>query len=548
MELNNAAKKTTILLAKNFFIPVKDIFLKTKLHIYSFMKAKKILILALLSTFLFSSCASILNGKKQKVTINTGSSDTEVYVDDIKLGSGANPQVEIPRDLQVKNVTIKRKGYLDENIPIYQTKKSPLYILSVVPFGILLYPLISDNAPTAYNYDREIVFDKDTKAVPERTDDEKFLYINTTGFDVKKEEIKFNRIKRRRYRKGKEKYKDIPVEIKEDLEITDTKLSSDLHKILEDFNYTDTTRVLLRKKNKSMFLDAKVVGVTNTLVNDRKSFNGGRMMQTTLTKLDVEWKILDYYKVPKHTETISATSNEFAMDYTDGSNYESCIKDALQRSFLEFISSSKVRELIQINELEDTKYDLLSLTAATLPASLSEALNASFTVKHKEGHGSGFAISKEGHIITNYHVVANHEDELIVVDSNLKEYKAELLRFSPEKDLALLKIDRAFDYSFTIQDKATYNLGQDIYAIGTPRSLELGQSLTKGIISGKRENEGDFFIQIDASVNSGNSGGPLVNENGELIGVINAKVKGDSIEGLGFAILADEIREALSIK
>ncbi|WP_127844347.1 S1C family serine protease [Psychroflexus aestuariivivens] len=512
------------------------------------MTTKKTLFLvALLSTFLFSSCASILNGKKQEITIHTGSSDAEVYVNDVKTGDGKSPVIEIPRDLTVKNITVKREGYLDENIPIYQTKKSPLYIMSVVPFGLLFYPIFYDVSPTAYNYDSEVVFDNETKTIPERSDDEKYLYINTTGFDVKKDEIKFNSIKRRRYRKGKDKYTDVPVVIKEDLDFSDTKLSYDLHKILKEFNYTDTTKVLLRKKNKSMFLDAKVVGLTNTIINDFKTFNGGRHMQTTMTNLVVEWKILDYYKVPKYSETITATSNEFAMDYDDGSNYGSCIKDALQRSFLEFISSDEVRRLIQVDLIEEKTYDLINLSSGLSPSNLNEALNASFTIKLDEGHGSGFAISKNGHIITNYHVVANHKDDIIVVDSDLNEYEAELIRFSPEKDLALLKINKEIKYTFEIQDKAEYNLGQDIFAIGTPRSLELGQSLTKGIISGKRENEGDFFLQIDASVNSGNSGGPLVNQDGKLIGVINAKVKGEGIEGLGFAILADEIKEALNI-
>lgn len=510
------------------------------------MNFKKVLLLGLSTSFLFSSCASILNGKKQTLFVNTGNAEATVHVDDREVGKGKLAEIKVDRDLSIKNLTVKRDGYLDENIPIYQQRKSPWYIMSVVPFGILFYPIFSDNAPNAYNYDKLIELESKAKPLPVRSDEEKFLYSNKTSFDVKRDEASFVEISRRKFDKNKLKFKAIDYSLKKDLDFEDTKFSSELNEILKATNYTDTTGTLLRKKNKTMYLDAKVVGLQSILVNDPKNFAPGMIMKTNLTKLEVEWSVLDYYKVPKFETTIVASSNEFAFDYVDGDHFQKSVEDAIKRSFLEFVLMPEVKELLEVSDYDnEVEYDNLVLTKSEQPTTLAEGLSATFTIKSEKGHGSGFAVSDDGYILTNYHVVANSPEDLTVIDSNQDEFEAELIRFSIEKDLALIKVDKKIDFSYAIQDIATYELGQEIYAIGTPRSIELGQSLTKGIISGTRENDGDFFLQIDASVNPGNSGGPLVNSNGQLIGVINAKVKGADIEGIGFAILADEIKKAL---
>jgi S1-C subfamily serine protease len=113
--------------------------------------------------------------------------------------------------------------------------------------------------------------------------------------------------------------------------------------------------------------------------------------------------------------------------------------------------------------------------------------------------------------------------------------------------LALLKIDTQNAKAFTMPKTKNYKIGDDIFAIGTPKSLELGQSLSKGIISGLRSQNNISLIQTDASVNGGNSGGALVSKSGEFIGVVNAKLFGVGVEGLGFSIPAETVMQDLSI-
>ncbi len=152
--------------------------------------------------------------------------------------------------------------------------------------------------------------------------------------------------------------------------------------------------------------------------------------------------------------------------------------------------------------------------------------------------GSGFIIDKEGYIVTNNHVIKD-ADEIKVILHNNKEYDAKIIGADPMTDLALIKIEAKglIPLKFGSSEKAV--VGSWVVAIGSPFGLE--QTVTAGIISAKGRIIGsgpyDDFIQTDASINPGNSGGPLLNLNGEVIGINTAIVK--SGQGIGFAIPSD---------
>jgi serine protease Do len=150
--------------------------------------------------------------------------------------------------------------------------------------------------------------------------------------------------------------------------------------------------------------------------------------------------------------------------------------------------------------------------------------------------GSGFIIDKEGFIVTNNHVVEG-ADQIKVRLANDKEYEATVVGRDPKTDLALIKIEGAKDLvPLPVGDSDTQAVGTWVVAIGSPFGLE--QTVTAGIVSAKGRIIGsgpyDDFIQTDASINPGNSGGPLVNMNGEVIGINTAIVA--SGQGIGFAI------------
>ncbi len=165
--------------------------------------------------------------------------------------------------------------------------------------------------------------------------------------------------------------------------------------------------------------------------------------------------------------------------------------------------------------------------------------------------GSGFIIDREGHIVTNNHVVEN-ADKIKVRLNDGKEFSAEVVGRDPKTDIALLKVKGLRDAAVVkLGDSESLEVGEWVVAIGSPFGLE--HTVTAGIVSAKGRVIGsgpyDNFIQTDASINPGNSGGPLVNLKGEVVGINTAIVsRGGGNVGIGFAIpirLAQGIIEQL---
>ncbi|NVM21269.1 MAG: DegQ family serine endoprotease [Desulfobacterales bacterium] len=153
--------------------------------------------------------------------------------------------------------------------------------------------------------------------------------------------------------------------------------------------------------------------------------------------------------------------------------------------------------------------------------------------------GSGFILDKEGHIVTNNHVIEN-ADKIKVKLKNGKEYDAEISGRDPNTDIALVKVKGLRKFQIAkLGDSDTLKVGEWVVAIGSPFGLE--HTVTAGIVSAKGRVIGsgpyDDFIQTDASINPGNSGGPLVNMKGQVVGINTAIVSrsGGNV-GIGFAI------------
>lgn len=161
--------------------------------------------------------------------------------------------------------------------------------------------------------------------------------------------------------------------------------------------------------------------------------------------------------------------------------------------------------------------------------------------------GSGIIYKSNGYIITNAHVVSDMETILVVL-SNGKAYKAVLKAIDETSDLALIKIEKGMLTPAKFGNMKAVVAGETVLAIGTPLSFSLRNSVTRGIVSGiNRSVDGEYrFIQSDAAINGGNSGGPLVNLKGEVIGINTIKYIGYGVEGLSFSIPIDTVKYVLS--
>lgn len=166
------------------------------------------------------------------------------------------------------------------------------------------------------------------------------------------------------------------------------------------------------------------------------------------------------------------------------------------------------------------------------------------------GSGSGVILSEDGYILTNNHVISSADSSSFYQVSDAKsikvkiygddtEYDAEIIGTDSQTDLAVLKIDKTGLTAAELGDSSSVQIGEFVLAIGNP--YELDYSVTAGIISALNremtvENTTYNVIQADCAINSGNSGGALVNSKGEVIGITTLKLAGDGIEGVSFAI------------
>ncbi|WP_317202311.1 Do family serine endopeptidase [Janthinobacterium sp.] len=182
--------------------------------------------------------------------------------------------------------------------------------------------------------------------------------------------------------------------------------------------------------------------------------------------------------------------------------------------------------------------------AAPAPAPRQQAPQGRRAVPPDEqvqrGVGSGFIISADGYVLTNAHVV-DGADEVYVTLTDKREFKAKVLGADARTDVALLKIEGANLPRLSMGDSSKIRVGEWVIAIGSPFNLE--NTVTAGIISAKARDTGDYLalIQSDVAVNPGNSGGPLINMRGEVIG-INSQIAtlSGGYNGISFAVPIDE--------
>ena len=191
-----------------------------------------------------------------------------------------------------------------------------------------------------------------------------------------------------------------------------------------------------------------------------------------------------------------------------------------------------------------------------------------------EGIGSGFIINEDGNVLTNYHVIelaltANGGTNKVTVSmSDGQEVEADIVNYDKDRDIAMLKLAEGTKVPGVAElgDSDALYVGQEVIAIGTPLGTNFAQTCTKGIVSGvnrsldestdgsavQSESESSYeYIQTDTAINSGNSGGPLINSEGQVIGINTAKLSNStsssnaSIEGMGFAIPINDAKDRI---
>jgi S1-C subfamily serine protease len=184
-----------------------------------------------------------------------------------------------------------------------------------------------------------------------------------------------------------------------------------------------------------------------------------------------------------------------------------------------------------------------AVAAGPVEAVIDRARSSVMTIFAGSGHGSGFLISRDGYVLTNQHVVGDARTVNVKFLTG-REVVGEVVRTHRTRDVALVKLAQDVYASLPLATSADVRPGTEVFAIGTPLAERMGQSVTRGVVSGFREEYGERFIQSDVTVHPGNSGGPLLTSDGRVVGIA---AQGLSTAGVPLGInLFVPIEEALA--
>ncbi|MEM3113377.1 MAG: trypsin-like peptidase domain-containing protein [Candidatus Pacearchaeota archaeon] len=246
--------------------------------------------------------------------------------------------------------------------------------------------------------------------------------------------------------------------------------------------------------------------------------------------------------------TLITIKNELKTDINDIKNTQKILEDKINenqqntQAQINEISSSLLstkKDLSEeISQLKaDTSSDFSSVIQNVIPGVVSVGTDVS--------QGSGFIISQDGYVVTNAHVLSRGRYIRILIYEDEKWIPGKLIGYNETMDIALIKIPGTSYNFLEFDDSSTIQVGEKAIAIGNP--LGLSFSVSEGIISALHRggpNNIQAYIQVDTPLNRGNSGGPLINKRGKVIGINNFKLQGS--ENLGFALESNYAVETIN--
>lgn len=550
----------------------------------------KILIRVIIPAFILifnTSCSLLFVPKKQKITFNTSNEESTVYVNNEEVGKGKQFTAKITRN-GTSQVIVKTPKHADEYYVLAPKKTDPLVYPMValdIPFG-WWYLAIGWGGDHWLKYDKEPSFLSNTPYFYKKTN-EKFIELSTIGInindskkDIRSYSFKYNpnnntenemklaeqkqlmeekKAEIKAAKKKKKKKRNL-LDEKTDTKISyrDSKFSSQLYDILYETKYIDTTESIFKDNNNTLYIEGSIKKVGNYTVYDQKMSN---YFSWHKSKIDVLWYVKNSYGEVIDSINIESISGEFKKPgyYSKAEAYnryyDRLYSSAVMNSYHEFVKTDAYKNNINVEtsiKILDEELIITKPSEVSLIKEVGDAIQASVIIKRKDkGHGSGFAISNDGYIITNFHVIAgklfDQPEEVSVILSNGIEIPAKVIRYNRATDVALLKVDYTFEKAFLLKPSKEYKNYMEVYASGAPKSIELGQTVTLGLLSNERNFNDLKLLQLSMSINGGNSGGPLFDKQGNLHGVIQSKLVGYATEGVGFAIPSYIISEYLNI-
>ena len=525
-----------------------------------------------------TGCVSMLYPHNQKVVINTNNENAKVYVDDELVGKGESVETKVRKE-GAKQVMIETPNSKKKYYVLFPNGRDaaffPVYLLNILNFGIGLG--VDLQVSHGFNY-RKLNSMPGETPIPARTEKDKFINVEAIKMDLvnknkdivdyeifysrdimrsiaKAEQEKSEKEARQEakdQKKGKKKLAESSDNLK--FKSDNTLFIDNILKNVRKFGYVDTVNTIFTDINNTLTVEGAIKKINDYTIR------GSQFFRFYKCKMDMLWYLKNSYGEIIDSVKTSEYSGDFTIREKDYYNNEvkadilfKMYADAVENSFFKMKETATFRKNLAVETYQKPTQPLISiLKPATCVNELADATSSSVIIKRKDGgHGSGFAISNDGYILTNFHVIAgkmlDKTENVKVILSTGEEISANIVRYNRNKDVALLKVDRKFDKAFLLAPDKAFKSLMEVYTVGTPKSIELGQTVSIGIISNERNLCNTNLLQLSMSVNSGNSGGPLFEKSGKLHGIIASKLFGIGTEGISFAIPSYMVFDYLNI-
>lgn len=512
-------------------------------------------LLLILTAVQLTGCVAIFMPTKQKITVTTGNPESSVYVSNEQIGTGSTFEARVVKK-GVQQVVVQTPNHKDAYYVLMpHTRPVAFYPMILLDIPFILPLFVDPSQPKGFNYKSPSSFICNDEYIP-RSEEQRYISLDAVKFDIKDKmkDVNYYSIvysdnlkqafakadRERQIAIQKQEARDMKKKKGAKLLNDDSKIKSDdseysvnVFTSLKKMGFVDTLSKVFMDNNNMLVLEGVIKKA------DIYTITKSPLFMFRKAKLSILWRISNSYG--EKLDSIEIV--EYSGDFTYwGTSINKLLADAIDISYFNLLAQPAFLNHLKVPTDLSIKDELLTIPKPLKGVNeVSDALEASVIVKKKDGsHGSGFAISNNGYVLTNFHVIAgdspDKQEELTVILSDGTELKAQIVRFNRHRDIALLKVDHEFPAAFLIPAEKSYKLHQEVYAAGAPKSIELGQSVSLGLISNERKMNNSTLLQLSISVNPGNSGGPLFERSGTFHGVVTSKLVGYATEGVGFAI------------
>lgn len=393
-----------------------------------------------------------------------------------------------------------------------------------------------------YKFPKRITIpDQSFKKIETKPEDSKYLIVDNVRFNT-------DTIALKAYKNPRKYYKNKPKR-----RVKTERFSTGLKRVRSDeyFKLIPNERIINYELYKAKYLDTNnvVPDVFNTLAIEIgiNKIEKHLLQNLSSYSFEVEWKLLDYRTRELIKKDTALIRTSLLFDYYK--SYYQYTYDAFLPKIIDIVENevSKIKkEVVEIDNDKEERLEMLSNQINAL--NMFDSYNSSVSIVTETGYCSGFFISSDGYVLTSLHKVIGKHD-IRVINNDQNEYKAKLVRYSNKYDLALLKVEGNDFTPLKFNIERVADRGDDIYIIGATKiDTNYYQTLSNGILSAFRNENNVNYIQTDTKINDSTTGGPILDSNNNVIGIVNTKLFDFGVEGISFGVCSSEIEEALNLK